>query len=241
MDVSIPIAKEYFPRQPNSELDENVKDELKAYRLWIEYLKEAPPHTWSDEVRIDFSGCHSHATDSKEFEKWIWEANYNRGLFFDSNKALPTVIADDLADKPLDAKQITLVINITATDDDITSGVLAYVNCYREEQGWNRPGRGRPEFKAEPAKYELAMRPDVEALEITLDAYRLIKKHVGDKNWPKWRIGEEIVRKHRIGVKLRLKSPGPDREKELHDLVTRYEERAIRVIESVKNGVFPVK
>jgi hypothetical protein len=54
---------------------------------------------------------------------------------------------------------------------------------------------GRREFKPDPAKYPLVMRPDIDALEIALDAHRLIKEHAGDKNWPMSRIGEELAKK----------------------------------------------
>jgi hypothetical protein len=216
-------------------------NELKIYRLWIDFLKEAPPESWSEEVRIDFAGCDTHPTDSKEFERWLWEADYHHGLFFDANKAIPTVIHPSAVDKPLDDKQITLVINIADPDDHITEGVLAYVNLFREEMDLKKLKPGRREFKPDPAKYPLAMRPDIDALEIALDAHRLIKEHAGDENWPLWKIGEELAKRYPIATKVKLKSAGPDREKELGDLAFRYEERALRVIEGVKVGTFPAK
>jgi hypothetical protein len=213
-----------------------MSSDLEPYRLWLEYLRVVPIDRWSEQVRADFEGCFA----APSIDQWIFEANYERGLFYDSGAVVPSVVETDQAGEYKAGQQIALTINITAADDDITSGVLAYVNLHREAVGWSKQ-KGRPPFTPEPAKYQLASRPDVEALSTTLAAYQLIKANEsGAKPEALWELAITLQKTHDIGYRWKNASDGADKRSALSNIMSRYRVRAEQLLDGVARGVFPV-
>lgn len=192
---------------------------MKAHWLWIEYLKTTDPTTWTAEVCADFISCLNSETAS-----WI---TANRALFNGPKGApLPRLYTG----QPLSDHQVALVIDVTAADDPITQRVLSYVYGIRDELSLKKSNK----WESRRAKYTFTSRCDTDALEIALYAWqhRQIK--------PLWKVGELLVNRFPIAVRVKLHTDGLERRKVLSDITTRYIKRAETTRAAVIRGSFPV-
>ena len=148
---------------------------MSPYHLWIHFLRETTPDACTKQVQEDFAGCWE---PDLNISHWIWKADYERGLFYDSALNVPTAAAPEALDTIDPTRQFTVVFDSYATDEALAEAVAAFAKLHREENDWVRPV-GRPKWEGDEGLYKLAHRPDVEALTTALEAYRLINANPG--------------------------------------------------------------
>ena len=100
---------------------------------------------------------------------------------------------------------------------------------------WEQP-TGRRKFEKGEALYALATRPDHQALQTTLDAYRLMK---ADPEATLWQLGYLMIDQYGIAPRWKNEADGPDKRAELSNIMSRYRARAEELLAGVCIGVFP--
>lgn len=230
-----------------------IAPKIRAYELWYEYLMETKPETWNDEVRKDFGG----ALTAGSFEEWYSSASLS--LFrIDRRKPENTPImasglremtradlealrdrrrCEQLDEEADDRGELTLIAINRSCPPALLMKLLE--NYLMPKQPKRKPGR--PAWKAPTSKYTFSSPPHIEALEISLAAYRLKKNGI-----PNWQVGSELAKKFPILRNNRIKGDDDDLEikakrKGLASTASRYLKKADAVLAGVINGVFPAK
>lgn len=239
-----------------------------AYELWYDYIRYAYENeahrNWTEEVRRDFSGVLT-----KSFNDWYGEVWFY--LFFTMG---PEGMSQPMEDfdvrefvglEPEDYKRAVLGASYRAREvvyeEFPTHTVLVLNLSYPKATLLESVGRfiddltdnrkqGRPAERKSYAKYPFARRPDVSSLKIALAAWKLSKKHENDKEWPTWRIGQELSKTFDVMKNDRIKETedgkyidldADAKKKELEKNARRYLQLADAVLDGVVKGIFPAK
>ena len=223
---------------------------VRAYELWYEYLMETDPETWSEEIRLDFSG----AIKAGSFMKWF-TAEVRLSLFrvygtdignmpvriFGHKKDKEWVAnwlhrhhdLDDEADDP--SKHTVLIVNL----DYPRAFLMEKIERILTREQPNKKA-GRPNWMAPYSKYTFARRPEISSLEIALAAYRLKKNGMSN-----WQVGNELAKTFPILQGQKIKGEhdpnSTAKKKVLESAVSRYLKLAEAVLAGVVKGVFPAR
>lgn len=222
--------------------------EIRAYKLWFEFLKLTDQQTWAKDVAEDFGDL------SGSFETW-WPGH--KYLF--QKPTLPKI------DEVLTEEQFNSYSDSRPADYDPGIVVLAvWMHPTKKElraafeeilAKYHQGDAGRPDFDTFGEYYSFHARPDVEMMEKILAVYNVYlqdqKKPEKDR-MPLWQIEEEaskiktIIDKTSKSAEYIWKTTDIDsiilesRKRSQHTTVRKYINYAEEILKKVVSGNFPV-
>lgn len=222
--------------------------ELKAYKLWFEFLKLSDRQAWSEDIAESFGDLLGN------FEVWWTEHNY---LF--QKPTLPKideVLTDQQFQSYSDSRPsegdsgiLVLAVWMFQTKKDLRAAFEEILAKYHQGDA------GRPEFDTFGEYYSFEARPDVEMMEKILAVYKV---YLADQQSPEkdrmtlWQIEEEASKTKQIIDKTSKSAEYnwtvkdvdsfiiEKRRKSQHTTVRKYLNYAEEILENVVIGKFPV-
>jgi len=230
------------------EYREFTEYEIRAYKLWFEFLKLSDQQTWSEDVAEDFSDL------SGSFEAWWPEHKY---LFEKPTQPkIDEVLTEEQFQSYSDSRPsegdpgiLVLAVWMYQTKKDLRAAFEEILEKYHQGDA------GRPEFDMFGEYYSLASRPDVQMMEKILAVYHVYledqKKPEKDR-MPLWQIEEEasktkqLIDKTSDAAEYHWKTKEVDasilesRRRSQHTTVRKYINYAEDILKNVVIGKFPV-
>lgn len=234
-----------------------------TYKLWYEFLRRTDPNNWSGEsedgkqnVKKDFAG-----TDKQDFETWL-DGDKRMRMFAPygpiddpktaKNRPVRHVSKGQGIEDVNHETHIVLVIDIREPVSTLIENIermvkLATETWWLDHVWWNDKHKGsksrvgRTKWEKNKALYPLEMRPDIEALELTLLIHD-IDQFAKQEDWPHWKTGVEAKEINSAFLPLmKYGNDGPDADQkiELSNAVIRILDRAEKIKAGVVKGIFP--